>query len=146
MCRKNFLKLLWMLTCMLNLVLKCCLEVSIGAILGGKCLRICCESLRWRGSAPFPGRERSVPGRARLHAPRSPSRALAAILSPGTPRADVWGRRDTVVVPTAVGWPSRLVAVFLICYNRHVFKDPSGHHHHQHHQHHHHHYRGSLDS
>ena len=131
-----------MLTCMLNLVLKCCLEVSIGAILGGKCLRICCESLRWRGSAPFPGRERSVPGRARLHAPRSPSRASAAILSPGTPRADVWGGRGTVVVQRGVGWRSGIASVYWVYYNRHVFKDPFGHDHHHHH--HHHYYRGAL--
>ena len=37
------------------------------------------------------GSERPLPGRAPLHASRSPSRAPAAILSPGTPRADVAG-------------------------------------------------------
>ena len=60
------------------------------------------KSLLSRGSAPFPGSERPVPGRAPLHAPRSPSRASAAILSPATPRADVWGGRGTVVVPRGV--------------------------------------------
>ena len=72
------------------------------------------QYLRSRASAPFPGRERSVPGRATLHAPRSPSRASAAILSPGIPRADVWGGRGTVVVPRGVGWRSGLAAVFWV--------------------------------
>ena len=127
--------------CRLNLVWKCCLEVSVGATPGGKGLRIYCEPLRSRGSsASFPGRERAVPGRAPLHAPRSPSRASAAILSPGTARADVWGGRGTVVVPRGVRWRSGLAAVFWVFYNRYIFKDPFGHHDH----HHHHHYRGAL--
>ena len=47
------------------------------------------------GIRPFPGREQSVHGRAPLHGPRSPSRASAAISSPVTPRADVFGGRGT---------------------------------------------------
>ena len=111
--------------CILNSVWKHCLEVSVGATPGGKGLRRCCEPLRLRGSAPFPGRERSIPGRAPLHAPRSASRASAAILSRGTPRADVWGGLGTVVVPRGVRRRSGLAAIFGVCYNRHIFKDPN---------------------
>ena len=42
---------------------KCYLEFSVGATPAGKGLRRCCEPLCSRGSTPFPGRERSVPGR-----------------------------------------------------------------------------------
>ena len=49
-----------------------------------------------------PGREQAVPGRAASPAPRSPSSASAPVLSPGTPRTDVWGDRGTVVVAPAV--------------------------------------------
>ena len=65
------------------------------------------------GERSLPPRERggSVPGRAPPHDPRSPSRALAAILSPGTPRTDVWSGRGTVVVPRGVGWRSGIAAV-----------------------------------
>ena len=73
-----------------------------------------------------PGSEQPVPGRVPFHGPRSPSQASEAVLSPGSPRADVWGGRGTVVVPRGVGWRSGLAAVFWVCYNRHVFKDPFG--------------------
>ena len=76
----------------LNLVLKCCLEVIVGATSGGKDLRRRREPLRSRGSDPFLGWECSVPRRAPLHAPRPPSRSSAAILSPGTPEARSMGR------------------------------------------------------
>ena len=72
-----------------------------------------------------PGASDPVPGRAPLHAPRSTSRASAAILSPGTQSADVWGGRGTVVVPTGVGWRSGVAAVFWVFYNKIVFKDPN---------------------
>ena len=61
------------------------------------------NSLLSRRSYPFPGSERPVPGKAPLHAPRSPSWTSAAILSPGTPRADVWGGRGTIVVLRGAG-------------------------------------------
>ena len=119
--------------CILNSVWKHCLEVSVGATPGGKGLRRCCEPLRLRGSAPFPGRERSIPGRAPLHAPRSASRASAAILSRGTPRADVWGGLGTVVVPRGVGWRTVEPMPSGAYWNRPIFKDLFGHHPHYHH-------------
>ena len=55
-----------------------------------KCLGSCriCSVSCWgfhffHDSAPFPGRERAVPGRAPLHAPRSPSSSSAPVLSRG---------------------------------------------------------------
>lgn len=49
------------------------------------------------GSAPFPESERPVPLRAPLHAPRSPSWALAPVLSPRSLRAVVWSGRGSTV-------------------------------------------------
>ena len=60
-----------------------------------------------------PGSERPVPGRARFQGPRSPWRSSAPVLSPGSPRADVWGGRGTIVVPRGVGWRSGVAAAFL---------------------------------
>ena len=50
----------------------------------------------------------------------------------------MWGGRGTVVVPRVVGWRSGVAAVFRLCYNKRISKDPFGHHHY--------HYRGALYS
>ena len=91
------------------------------------------KSLLSRESYPFPESDRPVPGKAPLHAPRSPSRTSAAILSPGTPRADVWGGRGTVVVLRGAGWRTVEPMPSGACWNRHIFKDQFGHHSHYHH-------------
>ena len=91
------------------------------------------KSLLSRGSAAFPESERPVHGRAPLHAPRLPSRASAAIISPATPRADVWCRRGTVVVPRGVGWRAVEPVPSGACWNRQIFKARFGRHlHHDH--------------
>ena len=89
--------------CILNVVWKCCLEVS-GRDTAWERPPRCCEPLRLRRSASFSGRKRSVPRRTPLHALRSPCRESAAIHSPGTPRAYVSGGRGTIVVLMGVGW------------------------------------------
>ena len=52
----------------------------------------------------LPGRGRAVPLTAPLHAPRSPSSPSAPVLSPGSPRVDVWGGRGTAAMPRWVRW------------------------------------------
>ena len=84
------------------------------------------------GSAPFPGKQQSVSERAFLHAPRSSSRALAAVLSPGTPSVDVWGGRGTVMVPRGVRWRKVEPMPSGAYWNQQFFKDTCGHHHHYH--------------
>ena len=79
-----------------------CVEVSVGFIIlnlvwgrprHGNASENVGKSFFYGGPAPFPGSERAVSRSAPFHAPRSPSWALAPVLSAGTPKADVWGGR-----------------------------------------------------
>ena len=58
---------------------------------------------------------------------RSPSLAATAVLSPGIARAGVWVGLGAVARPRGIGWRSGLAAVFVVYFNRHVFRDPFGH-------------------
>ena len=54
--------------------------------------------------SPPPGEEREPsPGEA-FHAPRSRSWDSSAVVSPGIPRADVWGGRSTGVRSLGAEW------------------------------------------
>ena len=64
-----------------------------------------------------------------LDAPRSPSRSPAPVLSPGPRRAAVWSGRGATARPREARWSSGTAAVLGVCYNRHILKDPFGHHH-----------------
>ena len=90
------------------------------------------DSLPPRGASdPSPG--------GPFHAPRSPNRSWAPVLSPECPRAAVWWGHSANPRPSEAEWSTGFAAIFWVCYNRHVFKDPFGHHHC-----HHHHYRQAL--
>ena len=74
------------------------------------------------------GIERRIAINCRLRAancqnPRSPSRALALVLSPATPRAAVCGRRGTVARPRVVGWRSGAAGVKTLYSNRNCCED-----------------------
>ena len=77
---------------------------------------------------PPPSRGGSDPSQEGTSArPRLPSRASAAILSPGAPRADVWGGRGMVVVPRGVAQRAVARMPSGAYWKRYIFKDPSGH-------------------
>ena len=54
-------------------------------------------------SSPSGGQREPSPGEA-FHAPRSRSWDSSAVVSPGTPRADVWGGLGTGVRSLGAGW------------------------------------------
>ena len=112
--RRSILKLVFVI--MFKLVWRWTREGNGSGIVG--------KSPLSRGSAPFSESEQSVPSGAFLHAPRSPSRAVASIRSPGTPRVDVWGGRGTVVVPRGVGRRTVETVPTGACHDGPIFKYP----------------------
>ena len=75
-------------------------------------------------SPPSRGASDPSPG-GPFHAPRSPSRSWAPVLSPGSPRVAVWGGHGANPRPRVAEWRSGPAAVFWVCYNKKVFKDPN---------------------
>ena len=84
-------------------VVRCCLEVSVGATprVGKASEDAVNPSVR--ADPPLPGEGVICPREGVSPRAPPPSWASAEILSPGTPRADVWGGRGTVVLPRGVG-------------------------------------------
>ena len=72
-------------------------------------------------SPPPRGTSGPVPGRAPLHAPRSPSRARHPFI-----RRQIIGLLCgwDVATPREAEWSSGVAGVFWGCYNQNIFKDP----------------------
>ena len=66
----------------------------------------------------------AISGKLSFDAPRSPSLPAAPLLSPGMPRATIWGRRGTVARPREVGWRSGAAGVTKPDENRTSCEDP----------------------
>ena len=73
---------------------------------------------------PSRGASDSSPG-GPFHAPRSPRRSSAPVLSPVRHRAAVWDVRGATARLRDAKWSSRLATVFGVCYNQNIVKDPN---------------------
>ena len=113
------------------------MSLRIGAVPYVPSLSLCRAGVSiFNDSLPPRGASRRVPGRTSFQGPRSPRWSSAPVLPPGPQRAAVWGGRGATARPREAKWSSGVAAVFLVCYNRHMFKDSFGHHDHHHHRHH----------
>ena len=68
-----------------------------------------------------PGSEQTLPREAPA---RSPSRSSAPVLWPVRHRAAVWEECGATARPREAKWRSRVAAVFWVCYNHNIVKDP----------------------
>ena len=74
-------------------------------------------------SPPFRGASDPSPG-GPFHAPPSPSRSSAPVFSPVRQRVAVWDGRGATARPREAKWRSGVAAVFWVCYNHNIVKDP----------------------
>ena len=88
-----------------------------------------------RAEPPRSGGESGSSLGGRLCTPPLAESVIGGIFSPGTPKADVWGERGTVVVPRGVRWRTVEPVPTGAYWNPPILKGPFGHHHHHHHHH-----------